>query len=292
MGCVCPPFCKRTPMEIENTQGPTIIQTVLGPPCKECEEEKAEKDLLEEKRVETDRVTLSGPSSLDTGIASGFFENRLDDKAENKNQRPVSGAGPGTEAELSPEEKQVLDELKARDREVRAHEQAHLAAAGPYAKGPPSYEFQTGPDGQPYAVGGEVRIDTSKVAGNPQATLVKAQTIKRAANAPRNPSAEDRQVAAQAAQLEAEARQEIKEQRTEKQEQTQGTGQTNPAGPLENTPPPSSIQNSQPASEYSQSGQEGKASGNSGFNPRIQNLLQNFASPATADKGNLLDIVS
>jgi hypothetical protein len=275
-------------MEIEITEGRTLIQTVFGPPCKECEEEKAQKDVVEEKLADSDRVTLSGQSSL--GAASGFIENRLDDNRANKNQGSSSGAGPRTEAELSAEEKQVLDDLKARDREVRAHEQAHLAAAGPYAKGPPSFEFQTGPDGQPYAVGGEVQIDTSKVPGNPQATLVKAQTIKRAANAPRNPSAQDRQVAAQAAQLEAQARQEIKEERLEKQEKTSGAEKTNPTNPAENATP--SLQNAQSTFTNAPLGQ-GQTSGDSvsNLNPRIQNLLKNFAATATENKGKLLDTV-
>lgn len=277
-------------METEIIQGPTLIQKVLGPPCKECEEDKAQKDLLKGELAKTDQVTLSGGSPLDTGTASGSAEEGLKNNGENENQGATHRAGPRTEAELSPEEKQVLDELKSRDREVRAHEQAHLAAAGPYAKGPPSLEFQTGPDGQPYAVGGEVQIDTSPVAGNPQATVTKAQTIKRAATAPANPSAQDRQVAAQAAQLEAQARQEIKEQRAEQQEQTKGTGQANSAGLAENTAV--SDLNSQPASESPPAGQQKNASGNSGFNSRIQNLLQNFASSPTAEKGNLLDIVS
>lgn len=277
-------------MEIEIVQGPTIIQKVAGKPCKECEEEKAQKDLQEEKRVEADRVTLSGGSTLDSGIASGSSKGEQNKNAENKNSRSVTQAGSRTEAELSPEEKQALDDLKARDREVRAHEQAHLAAAGPYAKGPPSYEFQTGPDGQSYAVGGEVKIDTSPVPGNPQATVVKAQTIKRAATAPANPSAQDRQVAAQASQMEAQARQEIKEERAEKQEQTQGTGKSNPAGPAENSV--ASSQNTPTVSENSQSGQGRNASENSGPNRRIQNLLQKFASTSTEDKGNLLDTIS
>ena len=68
---------------------------------------------------------------------------------------------------------------------MRAHEQAHLAAAGPYANGAPTFEFQTGPDGRQYAVGGEVSIDTSPVPGDPEATVRKAQTVKRAALAPR-----------------------------------------------------------------------------------------------------------
>lgn len=279
-------------MGIEIIQGPTIIQKIAGKPCKECEEDKLQKSLQEENLAQTDRVSLSGESPLKTANAADSTEaglnKGLDSNGENNNVGAASQAGPRTEAELSPEEKQALDDLKARDREVRAHEQAHLAAAGPYAKGPPSFEFQTGPDGQSYAVGGEVQIDTSPVAGNPQATVVKAQTIKRAATAPANPSGQDRQVAAQAARMETEARQEIKEQRTEKQEQT--TGQSNLAGSIENTAV--SIQNTQPASESAPAGQGRSAPGNSGSNSRVQNLLQNFASSPTADKGNLLDIVS
>jgi len=116
------------------------------------------------------------------------------------------------EAELSGQEKRELENLQARDREVRAHEAAHKAAAGSLARGGTSYEFETGPDGRRYAVGGEVSIDTSRVAGDPQATLVKAQTIRRAANAPAQPSAQDRAVAAQATRMEAEARQQLSEQ--------------------------------------------------------------------------------
>lgn len=66
-----------------------------------------------------------------------------------------------------------------RDREVRAHEQAHMAAAGAYSRG--------GPDNRQYAVGGEVQIDTSAVSGDPEATIRKAQTVRRAANAPATP---------------------------------------------------------------------------------------------------------
>ncbi len=275
-------------MDIKIIQGPTIIQRVAGKPCKECEEDKLQKTPQEENLAQTDRVSLSGKSPLETAIASGSAQEGLDKNAENDNAGVTSQVGPRSEAELSPEEKQVLDDLKARDREVRAHEQAHLAAAGPYAKGPPSFEFQTGPDGQPYAVGGEVQIDTSPVAGNPQATAVKAQTIKRAATAPANPSAQARQVAAQAARMETEARQEIKEQRTEKQEQ--GTGQSSAVGPIENTAP--SSQTSQPKSASAPAGQGRNESGNSASNPRMQNLLHSFSSSSTQEKGNLLDIVS
>ena len=102
--------------------------------------------------------------------------------------------GPGTE-ELTEEEQQRVQELKSRDREVRQHEQAHMAAAGGHARGGPSYEYTTGPDNRRYASGGEVSIDTSKVADDPGATIRKAQIIYRAAMAPAEPSSQDRSVA-------------------------------------------------------------------------------------------------
>ncbi|GJL62798.1 MAG: hypothetical protein NPIRA04_14520 [Nitrospirales bacterium] len=105
--------------------------------------------------------------------------------------------------------------LRARDKQVRAHEQAHSAAAGGLAKGGASFTYERGPDGRQYAVGGEVNIDTSPVPGNPEATIRKAQQIRSAALAPADPSSQDRAVAASTATLEAQARQELQEEREE-----------------------------------------------------------------------------
>ncbi|MBL4865069.1 MAG: hypothetical protein JKY67_01680 [Pseudomonadales bacterium] len=101
-----------------------------------------------------------------------------------------------------------IQKLKVRDTEVRQHEAAHAAVGGSFA-GSPSYEFQAGPDGRRYAVGGEVKISTSKVADDPARTLQKAAKIKAAALAPAEPSAQDRRVAAQADQMSVEARADI-----------------------------------------------------------------------------------
>jgi len=106
---------------------------------------------------------------------------------------------------LSPKEKEVVEKLRKRDREVRAHEQAHKMAGGQYTVGAPSYEYKTGPDGQRYAVAGAVKIDTSPVKGDPEATMKKAQIVRRAALAPKSPSQQDRQVAAQASGMERKA---------------------------------------------------------------------------------------
>ena len=122
--------------------------------------------------------------------------------------------------ELSPEEQQRVQELAARDAEVRAHENAHVAAAGGLA-GAPSYSYTVGPDGKRYAVGGSVKIDMSKER-TPEETLAKAERIRAAAMAPAEPSAKDTSVASKASQMAADARSEIaREKRMEAQESTE-----------------------------------------------------------------------
>lgn len=114
---------------------------------------------------------------------------------------------------LTGQQQKRIEELKRIDAEVRAHESAHAAAAGGLARGT-SFRTTTGPDGKSYAIGGEVKIDISPVAGNPQATLAKMQTVRRAALAPTDPSGQDRAVAAQATAIEAQAQSEIKNEKS------------------------------------------------------------------------------
>jgi hypothetical protein len=103
--------------------------------------------------------------------------------------------------------------LRGVDAQVRAHEAAHLAAAGPYATTGASYSYMIGPDGQRYAVGGSVGVDLSPIPGNPEATVRKMRAIRRAANAPGQPSSADMRVAAKAYRLEQEAQEKIEERR-------------------------------------------------------------------------------
>ncbi len=117
--------------------------------------------------------------------------------------------------ELSDSEKNEVAQLKARDAEVRAHEAAHVGAAGGNTSGGIQYEFERGPDNRQYAVGGHVSIDTAPIAGDPAKTIQKAETVRRAALAPADPSSADKQVAAKASQTAAKARIELA---TEKQE--------------------------------------------------------------------------
>lgn len=108
-------------------------------------------------------------------------------------------------------EQQQIEELKARDREVRLHEQAHARVGGQYA-GSPSYEYQRGPDGNNYAVGGQVMIDVAEVPNDPKATIDKMQTVRAAALAPAEPSGADRAIAADATQKMASAQAELAQQ--------------------------------------------------------------------------------
>ena len=136
-----------------------------------------------------DRVTLS---------AQAFKE---DTKKQDATLTPAG------EQELDTEAKQQVDNLKKRDTEVKAHEKAHMASGGGIVQGGATYEYQTGPDGKMYAVGGEVKIDVSPER-TPEATIRKMQQVRRAALAPAEPSGTDRAVAAQASQVEAQARME------------------------------------------------------------------------------------
>jgi hypothetical protein len=113
--------------------------------------------------------------------------------------------------EDDPSQKQQLEELKARDREVKTHEMAHVAAGA----SSPTYDYETGPDGRQYAVGGTADIDTSS-EGDPRSDLEKSRQIRRAALAPANPSQQDLQVATYAKTMEADALQKMqKESRDE-----------------------------------------------------------------------------
>lgn len=155
---------------------------------------------------------------------------------ESTTQRPVRETGQASQ--LTPEEQAQVRELQQRDREVRAHEAAHRAAAGGMVSGG-SYTYQTGPDGKNYAVGGEVSISGTH-ASSPQEQLRQAETIRRAALAPADPSPQDRMVAAQASATAFQARAEIRaEQRqdiAERNEEAKPVGEESEESTLQELP--------------------------------------------------------
>ncbi len=135
-------------------------------------------------------------------------ESSKSDKLKSSEAQATDDLASSTAQKLTDEERDEVEHLKERDREVKQHEQQHLASAGAYAKGGAHFDYQSGPDGKRYAVGGSVNIDTSPEK-DAEATIRKAQTIRRAALAPSDPSGADHGVAAQAAKMEAEARKEL-----------------------------------------------------------------------------------
>lgn len=175
---------------------------------------KALEQSAESARGENRRSPDERPN--DVGEQQRLREGRID--RDGSRQGGGQGESTGAREVQLEQEQEEIRELAARDREVRRHEQAHAAVGGKYARSP-VYEFVRGPDGVRYAVAGEVSIDTSPVAGDPEATISKAQQIRRAASAPAEPSPQDRRVAAEAAVMEAEARIELRQQQLAESEQ-------------------------------------------------------------------------
>lgn len=116
-------------------------------------------------------------------------------------------------------EKQAVRELQRIDQKVRAHEQAHLAAGAGLVRGGAALEYQRGPDGEMYAVAGEVKIDISK-GDTPEETIINMQKVIKAALAPADPSAQDRSVAALARRIEAQARMEKSKEALKEDDET------------------------------------------------------------------------
>lgn len=164
--------------------------------------QKEEKSNQTKKAGESVRITISDEALRRAGLA----QEPTDEKSVQGNQ---------DESGLSDGELKEVAELKSRDREVRAHEMAHVAAGGSLVRKGASFEYELGPDGVRYAVGGEVSIDTSPVQDDPAATIRKMQQVKRAALAPAQPSSQDLSVAASAGQKEAAARQDLNQKTAE-----------------------------------------------------------------------------
>ena len=152
---------------------------------------------------------MSDAISPNANIPALILAGGMDSRQQNQDRQGARGsAGRADVAALSPEAERQIQKLRERDREVRAHEQAHIAAGGRYVPGGASFSYQNGPDGRQYAIGGSVQIDCSPVPGNPQATEEKARVVRNAALAPASPSASDQNVAAKAAAMESKARSE------------------------------------------------------------------------------------
>ncbi len=170
--------------------------------------------------VNRDRVTLSSEAaalSRQFGVASSRLETEDGELVGLESTNPAlakASVNASNEEEVVKQEQEISRELAERDREVRAHEQTHASIGGQYASAP-SYTYERGPDGRMYAVSGEVKIDTSPIPNDPQATLEKAEIIQRAALSVAEPSSADRAAAADARAMAVEARAEMLQQEEE-----------------------------------------------------------------------------
>ena len=150
------------------------------------------------------------------------------DKAKEKEQKEAAQNHNGKKQNgeyLTDDEQSEVEQLKARDTEVRTHEQAHQSAGGSYA-GSPQYEYKTGPDGNKYITDGHVNIDIGKES-TPEKTIEKMRTVISAAHAPAEPSGQDLKVAAEAQQKMSEAQQELSEKNTKENNEKMNKHETN-----------------------------------------------------------------
>ena len=152
---------------------------------------------MNESQLSPSRPNASSEGLAEDAILSGsqVSEETEEDNSLNAKSQGGEEGKEGEESKssgltLSEDEFKMIEDLKMRDREVKAHEQAHKSVGGQYT-GAISYSYQAGPDGKRYAVGGEVPIDVSPVSGDPQATMTKMTIVRAAATAPAEPSAQD-----------------------------------------------------------------------------------------------------
>ncbi|MBQ9388851.1 MAG: hypothetical protein IJU07_01590 [Synergistaceae bacterium] len=183
-------------------------------------------------------VTMKGSEEdlnrVSGGLATEDMQSRREESTEalrkdsdkrEKNQSVIKSEADKRKAEAkkdkAEDEKDAqVRELKQIENEVIAHEAAHQAAAGELGGGV-SYTYTEGPDGHNYITGGEVPI-RFKEGATPEETLRNMQRVQAAANAPADPSGQDRQVAAKAAALASKARAEISNERAERSEENNG----------------------------------------------------------------------
>ncbi len=119
---------------------------------------------------------------------------KIDDKVEKENllkqKQDYIDIG-GTNYEKNDYER-VLEKFKNVDANIRSHEQAHASLTT--TTSPIQYNYQQGPDGKMYAVGGHVRLDTS-MPDDPKAAAIKLDQIKKSATANSDMSGADANIA-------------------------------------------------------------------------------------------------
>jgi len=273
------------PQELRSTEARKVLATV---------ENVAPEQELQSSRglVNRDRVTLSAEAAELSRLASttstklerddGELVGLESDDAElvglessSSSSAPASASLGVSKSEQAQEQQEleITRELAKRDREVRAHEQAHASIGGQYTSAP-SYTYERGPDGRLYAVAGEVKIDTSPVPNDPQATLEKAEIIQRAALGVAEPSAADRAAAADARAMAAEARAEILQQEEDVRTEEASASEESES---EEDDSPTAGERLQEFRDQQQARSDGAAEALNDFNERMKDINKELA---------------
>ncbi len=219
---------------LENIRGLPGVYTVVSPAAYRAQADPAAENAsphLHHAQDESSGVTVSLSKealALIRGDTPGGHGQQQSQSGEMDTDAKGTDSGATNNEQLTSEEQRQVEKLKERDREVRAHEQAHAAAAGNAATSGPHFEYETGPDGKRYAIGGEVNISIRE-GDTPEETIRNAEQARRAALAPADPSAQDRSVAAAASAMANEARRELLEEKMEgvtNAQTSQGTNTT------------------------------------------------------------------
>lgn len=166
----------------------------------------------DESSDQTAALSSTNGSGASSTNESGLEASQANASTTGTNSTTSNDGGLRSNKKLTTDQQREVDELKKRDSEVRAHEQAHKAVGATLA-GSIQLSYQTGPDGKSYAVGGSVPIDLSTIPGDLEATISKMQRVQSAALAPASPSGPDQQIAAQAAASAAQARMTLAKER-------------------------------------------------------------------------------
>ncbi|WP_415902869.1 putative metalloprotease CJM1_0395 family protein [Neptuniibacter sp. QD29_5] len=274
------------PQELRSSEARKVLATV---------ENVAPEQELQSSRglVNRDRVTLSAEAAELSRLAStrsteleredGELVGLESDDAELvglESSSPSSAPPPASlgvsksEQAQEQQELEITRELAKRDREVRAHEQAHATIGGQYTSAP-SYTYERGPDGRLYAVAGEVKIDTSPVPNDPEATLEKAETIQRAALGVAEPSAADRAAAADARAMAAEARVEILQQEEDVKAEEASAAEDSESEEEDDSP--TAGERLQEFRDQQQTRSDGAAEALSDFNERMKDINKELA---------------
>ncbi|MCP4269219.1 MAG: hypothetical protein GY777_27230 [Candidatus Brocadiaceae bacterium] len=143
-------------------------------------------------------------------------------KADNDTKTNVDGRQP------SPEEQKEIEKIRKNSRNVKRRELVYRAVVGNHVRGAASFQYETGPDGMKYAIAGHTAIDTRPIINNPEASIRKAQAIKR--------TKIDQSVAVEVEKMEREARLALKEK--QRKESVETTKADNTEDTIDTTSPP------------------------------------------------------